>query len=283
MSQQLSYTFTNELEELSVSSLGAAVKVEPCDGDSVTVEYLNPDSKPEMCVVICGRKLMIKETVTFGVFSRKSAEGYSITLKVPSKQWKSLAVNTGAGAAEIAEGVTAERLTVNSGSGNVTVGSYFEDVNIRSASGQVTLSCSEGKTAKSLRVSSASGTVEIEDYKAERFSLTLASGKANYTGAVGEGAVKVTSGTVEVVYSKWESDLKISAISGKATVRLPEGSGANIRFDGVSGAVRTNLGNPEHFLLLGKGTNGEFGGEPKHNITVNLVSGEAVITDGAAQ
>ena len=84
----------------------------------------------------------------------------------------------------------------------------------------------------------------------------------------------MTSGTVEVSYAEWNGDLDISAISGSVNLSLPKDSGLDISFGGISGTLKTDLGNERgSFTTLGKGTSGEFGGENKHKLTVNLTSG----------
>ena len=75
-------------------------------------------------------------------------------------------------------------------------------------------------------------------------------------------------------YSEWNADLDVSAISGSVNLTLPKDSGLDISFSGISGTVKTDLGNERgSFVNLGKGTSGEFGGENKHKLNVNLTSG----------
>lgn len=280
MAEKQVYTFNNEIDEVEVSSLGAKIIVSTYDRDVITAEYENPSDKPELVAVLCGKRLTLKETPTLKIFSQKPAEGYQITVKLPKKTYKRLCVNTASGGAELSdEDLTAQQLSLNTASGNIKISAFFENVKIKSASGSVELKNPSQTPAKSLKIAAASGSINVCGYKSESFSISSVSGKTTVSGASGLGEIHVTSGTVDVNYSEWDNDLKISAVSGNVNVTLPQDSGADIRFDGVSGTVRTDLGNSSGgFILLGRGTNGSFGGGNRHALSVNLVSGTVSIT-----
>ncbi|MGN1111536.1 MAG: DUF4097 family beta strand repeat-containing protein [Oscillospiraceae bacterium] len=278
MAEKVTYTFTNDIEEVAVCSLGAKIVVETYDGEGVTAEYDNPEDKPEIQAILCGKKLTIKETPTLKIFSPKPTEGYRITMKLPVKLFKTLEVNTASGGVEISDSaVTAEVFKLHTASGNVNVNAFFGDVNVKSASGNINIANPSDGAAKSLKISAASGNITA-DYKAEKYAVNSVSGNTKYSGAVGEGDINVTSGTVTVDYAEWNGDLKVKAVSGSVNVNLPADSGVNVKFDGVSGTVRTDLGNEKgKFISLGKGTNGEFGGSNKHTAEISLVSGTVVL------
>lgn len=278
MAEKVTYTFTNDIEEVAVCSLGAKIVVETYDGEGITAEYDNPEDKPEIQAVLCGKKLTIKETPTLKIFSPKPCEGYRITMKLPVKLFKTLEVNTASGGVEISDSaVTAEAFKLHTASGNVNVNAFFGEVNVKSASGNINITNPSDGAAKSLKISAASGNITA-DYKAEKYAVNSVSGNTKYSGAVGEGDINVTSGTVTVDYAEWNGDLKVKAVSGNVNVNLPADSGINVKFDGVSGTVRTDLGNENgKFISLGKGTNGEFGGSNKHTAEISLVSGTVVL------
>ena len=278
MAEKVTYTFTNEIEEVAVCSLGAKIVVETYDGEGITAEYDNPEDKPEIQAVLCGKKLTIKETPTLKIFSPKPTEGYRITMKLPVKLFKTLEVNTASGGVEISDSaITAEVFKLHTASGNVNVNAFFGEVNVKSASGNINITNPSGGAAKSLKISAASGNITA-DYKAEKYAVNSVSGNTKYSGAVGEGNINVTSGTITVDYAEWNGDLKVKAVSGNVNVNLPADSGVNVKFDGVSGTVRTDLGNERgKFISLGKGTNGEFGGSNKHTAEISLVSGTVVL------
>lgn len=273
------YRFTNDIDEVEICSLGAPIKVLSTDEDGISAEYENPNEKPEFCAVLCGKKLTLKEKDCFGIFRAKPKADYSITVFLPKKLYTALTVNTASGGADITdESVTAQRFDLNTASGDITVRAFFEELKIKSASGNISVSNPTANTARSLKINTASGNITVDGYKAEKYSICSASGKTEYVGAGGAGDINVTSGTVDVTYDEWNGDLKISAVSGIVNVSVPAASGADVKFDGVSGSVRTDLGNEcGMFMNLGKGTNGEFGGDNKHKISVSLVSGTVIL------
>lgn len=279
MAEKQIYKFSNEIDEVEVSSLGAPITVLSTDESGITAEYDNPNDKPEFCAVLCGKKLTLKEKVGFSIFCARPKEDYAITVYLPKKLYAALTVNTASGGVDITdENVTAEKFNLNTASGNITVKAFFEDLKIKTASGNVSVSNPTANASKSLKINTASGSVSVDGYKAEKFSICSVSGKTEYVGAGGEGDISVTSGTVDVSYDEWNGDLKISAVSGIVKVALPENSGADVQFDGVSGMVKTDLGGElGKFMNLGKGTNGEFGGDNKHKVSVSLVSGTVTL------
>lgn len=283
MADKQIYTFTNEIDEVEIVSLGAKITVMSTDTEALTAEYDNPNNKPELCAVLCGKHLTIKETLGIQLFCAKPAEDYAITVHLPKKLYGLLKINTASGGVQIDDAeVTAERFVLKTASGEINIGAFFDSAKIKTASGSVTLSNPADKTAQSVDISTVSGNVLVENYKAEKYSISSISGKTVYTGAAGSGSVHVTSGSVNIIYGEWNADLKIGAVSGNVNVTLPSESGAGIKFDGVSGLVKTDLnGEAGDFMNLGKGTNGEFGGDNKHNIAINLVSGTVIISKSA--
>ncbi len=278
MADKQIYTFTNEIDEIEVCALSAKVTVESTDGEAIVAEYENTADKPEFCAVLSGKHLTLKENFKFSMIGCKCGES-AITVRLPKKVYKLLKVKSASGGTNITDSdVTAESFVFNSASGDSKVNAFFENVKIKSASGNVTVENPTDKAAKRVEVSSASGNVMFSGYKTEKFSISAASGKIEYFGASGEGDVNITSGNVDMEYADWSGDLKIGAVSGNVKVTLPKDSGINVKFDGVSGLVKTDLGGETgRFMNLGKGTNGEFGGSNKHNVAVNLVSGSVVL------
>ena len=280
MADKQIYKFTNDIDEVEVCSLGAKITVLSVDDDGITAEYDNPNNKPEFCAVLCGTRLTLKEKATFSIFGTKPREDYTITVKLPKKAYRELKINTASGGVDITdENVTAENFTLSTASGNIDVRAFFENLKIKSASGSVSVSNPTANAAKLLKINTVSGNVRVDGFKAEKFSICSVSGKTEYVGAGGEGDISVTSGIVDVVYDEWNGDLKIGAVSGNVKVAFPAGSGADVQFDGVSGFVKTDLGSEQgRYMNLGKGTNGAFGGENKHKVSVNLVSGTVTLS-----
>lgn len=297
MADKQTYTFSNDISTVEVSSLGAKIVVVPQERSDIYVEYDNPRDTPEFCAVLSGKTLTLKESFHFSIFGSKPAEGYTITVYLPLKTFEKLKINTASGGVDVGE-VSAEQFSLNTASGNINVNAYFNEVKLQSASGNInltnplankakqeqTVSLDKEETApakyvsKSVSVCTVSGNATVSGYRAEEFGIHSVSGTTTVEGISGKGSVSVTSGTVNISYAEWDGDLNVSLISGGVNVSLPEDSGVNLNVSGVSGFVKTDLGQEKgNFINLGKGTNGEFGGANKHQLSVSLTSGIVTI------
>lgn len=274
MAEKQVYRFTNEISEVEVNSIGAKIVVIPTDDEGITAEYENPKSSPQLCAVLLEDKLSFKETPFIDIIGNKSDENYKITVYLPKKNFSKIAVKTTHGGVST-EGVKAEKFDLNTASGDIKVKAEFDEINVKTASGRITVK--NEIPAKLVKVNTASGNIEI-DAKAERFSICSVSGNTVYTNACGEGSVSVASGRIDLDYGEWNGGLNISAISGEVNVSLPEGSGMDVEFDGISGMLKTDLGSEKGKLMnLGKGTHGTFGGDNRQSIKIKLTSGNVTV------
>lgn len=292
MADKQTYTFSNEIDTVEVSSLGAKIIVIPQEREDIYVEYDNPKNTPEFCAVLSGKTLTLKESFSFSIFGSKPAEGYTITVFLPLRTFENIRIKTASGGVEVGE-VSAENFTLNTASGNININAFFNNVKLQSASGNITLTNplannrdvvsldKEGTpvyTAQSLSVCTVSGNAAVSGYRTELFTVHSVSGKTAIDGISGRGQVSVTSGSVEISYAEWNNDLSVSLISGNVKVTLPENSGIALTVNGVSGSVRTDLGQAKgSFMNLGKGTSGDFGGENKHKLDASLTSGMVTV------
>lgn len=295
MADKQTYTFSNDINTVEVSSLGAKIVVMPQERADIYVEYDNPKDSPEFCAVLSGKTLTLKESFSFSIFGSKPAEGYTITVYLPLKTFEKLKINTASGGVEVGE-VSAEQFSLNTASGNISVNAYFNNVKLQSASGSIKLtnplaekaaqavSLDKEETApakyvsKSVSVCTVSGNAAVSGYRAEEFGVHSVSGTTTVDGISGKGSISVTSGTVNVSFAEWTGDLNVSLISGNVNISLPEDAGVELSVSGVSGYVKTDLGQEKgNFINLGKGTNGSFGGANKHQLTASLTSGTITI------
>lgn len=292
MADKQTYTFSNEIDTVEVSSLGAKIIVIPQEREDIYVEYDNPKNTPEFCAVLSGKTLTLKESFSFSIFGSKPAEGYTITVFLPLRTFENIRIKTASGGVEVGE-VSAENFTLNTASGNININAFFNNVKLQSASGNITLTNplannrdvvsldKEGTpvyTAQSLSVCTVSGNAAVSGYRTELFTVHSVSGKTAIDGISGRGQVSVTSGSVDISYAEWNNDLSVSLISGNVKVTLPDNSGIALTVNGVSGSVRTDLGQAKgSFMNLGKGTSGDFGGENKHKLDASLTSGMVTV------
>ena len=105
MAEKQTYTFTNDIETIEVSSLGAKIIVTPQERSDIYVEYDNPKDAPEFCAVLSGRTLTLKESFSFSIFGSKPAEGYTISVFLPLKTFRKIKINTASGGVEVGEQV----------------------------------------------------------------------------------------------------------------------------------------------------------------------------------
>ena len=270
------YKFTNEINEVKVSVLAAKLTVTSHDEDFILAEYDNPSDTPKFSATLMENKLIFKESKLFSLF-KNPLEEYALNVYLPKKLFKSLEICTASGGAEVS-GVQSESFILNTASGKIDITGTFGDIRIKSASGDVKFANHAEAPAKSLRISSASGEIEA-DSRAENFSISGVSGRIIYTSACGKGSISMTSGNVDVNYAEWNDDLSINVVSGKANVILPEESGAELSFSGVSGSLKTDIGGEKgKFMNIGKGTNGTFGSGNVHKVSVNTTSGSVIIS-----
>ncbi len=277
MAEKQSYKFTNEVDTVEVTALGAKIIIRLHEGNEILAEYENPRDVPEFCAVLSGKTLTLKENISFniGMFNNRDSV---IMVYLPVVTYSKLKINTTSGGVEVT-GVTADTLDLNTASGEINISSYFEEIKVQSASGTINLTNPIGKPAKSISIRNVSGNTNILGYRAETYSIHSISGRTNYDSASGAGSIAVTSGNVTVNYAEWNNDLNISIISGNINVILPENSGIELNFDGISGILKTDLGNERgNFMNIGKGTSGVFGGENKHKLSVNVTSGNVTIS-----
>lgn len=292
MADKQTYTFNNEIDTVEVSSLGAKIIMIPQEREDIYVEYDNPKDAPEFCAVLSGKTLTLKESFSFKIFGNKPTDGYTISVYLPLKTFENIRINTASGGVEVGE-VSAENFTLNTASGNINVNAFLNNVKLQSASGNITLTNplaaqqdtgfldkeeTAVPTAQSLNVCTVSGNATISGYRTELFGVHSVSGRTVVNGVSGRGSVSVTSGSVELNYADWNNDLSVSLISGNVKITLPENSGASLNINGVSGSVRTDLGQAKgSFINLGKGTSGDFGGENRHRLDASLTSGTVTV------
>lgn len=291
MADTQTYTFINDIDTVEISSLGAKIIILPQEREDIFVEYSNPKDSPEFCAVLSGKTLSLKESFTLSIFGSKPTEGYTITVYLPLKTYQKIKINTASGGVEVGE-VSSEEFSLNTASGDININAFFNNVKLQSASGNIKLnnplanaenqvfldkeedSAPTVYTAKSVSVCTVSGNATVSGYRAEEFGIHSVSGTTTITGTSGKGSISATSGTVNVEYADWNDDLNVSLISGIVNITLPEDSGIELSFSGVSGMFKTDLGQPKgNFINLGKGTNGDFGGANKHKMNVSLTSG----------
>lgn len=270
------YKFTNEIEQIKISALGAKLVVTAHDEDFILAEYDNPKENPKFCAVLQDKKLIFKEEASFFGLFNKPSEEYTISVFLPRKAFDKIEISTASGGADIKE-AQANVFELTTASGDIVASGTFADIKMKSASGNVTFTNNSEIPAKSLKISTASGNVDV-NAPAESFSLTCISGKTTYRNACGAGNISITSGGVDVNYAEWNGALSVNVVSGTANITVPDDSAAELSFNGASGVLKTDIGGEKGKLMnIGRGTSGTLGSGNVQKLTVKLTSGTVCV------
>lgn len=270
------YKFTNEIDEIKVSSISAKLVATAHDEDFIYAEYDNPKENPKFCAVLQDKKLIFKEEATFFGLFNKPDEEYTISVLLPRKVFSKIEISTASGGADIKD-IQANAFELATASGEINAAGSFEEIKMKSASGNLTFTNNSEAPAKSLKVTTASGNVEL-NAPAQSYSLTCVSGKTNYQNACGEGNISITSGSVDVNYAEWNGGLSLNVVSGKANITVPDDSAAELSFSGASGILKTDIGGSKGNLMnIGRGTSGTLGSGNVQKLNVKLTSGTVVV------
>ena len=124
--------------------------------------------------------------------------------------------------------------------------------------------------SKDIDIEIVSGTIEAESIFARAFSVEGVSGDIDVKKiSADEIEVQIVSGKTEFALSK-SCDVDVSGVSGNVSITLPEGVGAEVEFDSVSGDIHSDITHTKN------GDTYTFGaGETK--ISVETVSGNLYI------
>ena len=126
------YKFTNEIDEIKVSSMSAKLVITAHDEDFIYAEYDNPKENPKFCAVLQGKKLIFKEEATFfGLFSRPDDE-YTISVLLPRKAFSKIEISTASGGADIKD-IQANTFELATASGDIKTEGTFEEIKMKSA------------------------------------------------------------------------------------------------------------------------------------------------------
>ena len=138
--------------------------------------------------------------------------------------FETLRADSASGAMHIVSHGASRSATVSSVSGRIHVSGDIEKLNIDSSSGDVILDGALGKVSNfgEVEVSSISGTVKL-------------------TGSILSADIETSSGSVSVEAVNRPNDVDVDTVSGSVTFRLPADSGFSLRYDTVSGTLRSDF------------------------------------------
>lgn len=263
------------VKNLDLGTVSCDVTIEKSTDGSITAEYIAYNRRISFTCEIDGATLRVKERTGFFTLFNFIHQTNRLTLRLPDKVYDNASIGTVSGKYDV-KSLSALEMSIATTSGDGVYNVYGSKLKISSISGNNTITNCTGERINTLKVTSTSGDNTINGFKADEFSLSSVSGNVSLTGVAGKGKISTTSGNILIDYAEWTDDLSVSAVSGDYTIRLPEGSGADVKFDGVSGAVRSRLDGSD--VSIGKGSSGSIiGGENKHSMDIHLTSGDVTI------
>lgn len=265
-----------DFDNLTVSIVSANTTIKYANVDKVLVHYETGNASTTVDAQFAGDTLEIKENANFiisiiGGSWRKSTLEITLPKNMEIDRFKYNAVS---GNVSI-EGLTADEIELNSVSGDMELGLFADKIKVNTVSGRVTVANCTDDTCEKLEISSTSGDYDISGFHTEKFSIDTTSGSYNLEKMSGECEINATSGDIDVQFDEWNGDVRINLMSGDVRLIVPEGSGADIRFDGLSGSVKADLDGKSTSLSIGGSTT--VGGSNVHKVDVDATSGSVKI------
>lgn len=267
---------SDAVKNIDLGTISCNVIIEKSDDNTIYAEYIAYNRRISFICELDGATLRIKERTgwfTLFNFIHKTNE---LTLRLPDRMYDNASIGTISGEYNVRY-LCAEDFKIASTSGDGNYNIFGNKLKISSVSGNNTITNCRGEKIKSLKVNSTSGDNTISGFRTDEFSLNSVSGNVSIKEVSGNGSTSTTSGNITLDFAEWSDDLKISSISGDYTIRLPQGSCANVTFDGASGEVRSRLDGSN--VSIGKGSSGSIigSGSNKHDIDIHLTSGDVTI------
>lgn len=244
---------------IKLGSSSIKMRVEPADGDKITVSVSTESRRVHVSVSESenGEKMAI--SVGYGsmfsffgffwsdaeaviglpkaIYEKLEADLGSGTMAIKDISAKENIFDVGSGKLEFSQSAefTAERISLDMGSGSANVNGDANDISLEISSGSANVKGS----AKNLRLDIGSGSVTMDTAKTEKFDIGMGSGKFEVKGLSGSGEIDVSSGKGSAYFTDageiGGSEFNLS--SGNLTVYLPADTNAEINGDVSSGSI----------------------------------------------
>lgn len=149
----------------------------------------------------------------------------------------SLNVDTGSG--DVIAGDVGDGAMVDTGSGDVTVTGVSGSVSVDTGSGGVEVADASGGD---IMIDTGSGDVELDDVTIDQLDIDTGSGSVNGVGvSVDEIGIDIASGAVDLELTSDFRSIDIDTSSGRVTLRLPNGVGADLDLETRSGGIDIDI------------------------------------------
>ena len=259
---------TDKIENLNINWTAGSVKIAYHAENTVTLEEtasraISDDDRLQWKVE--GSTLQVQYNKP-GIRLNTPAKNLVITLP-EGTVLKSAVI--GATSAEIdIPSITADSVSLDSTSGDITASVTAPDVAARSTSGDVKLIV-RGKI-RSLNLNSTSGSLSADLDEAEKITARSTSGRISITAdRAGDLSAGSTSGNIFISLKRFDN-AAVSATSGDVTAELPAEPGFTLKHNATSGKMSTDIP-----LAGSKGS--YTCGDGSAKITIGTTSGDLTI------
>lgn len=243
------------LEKLSVNWLSGSVHIAPWDGGCVEVSERSRkplDEKQKMRVYVSDAReltihFILQQHNSGGVFGKGwnlggiSMPQKQLTVKIPRSlcgQIENLTIEGVSAEVSLAE-LSGENFSVSTVSGGISANALrAEHLALNTVSGGIQIS---GSSAEKLKLGSVSGTVEGDGLAAEKARLSSVSGRVRAHANAESFEISSTSGKAELVVDQCPETARLSSISGKVSITLPENDGFTVSYKAVSGGFSSDF------------------------------------------
>lgn len=273
----------SEMDELQVTYGSKNLKVYPIEGDTVIIkEYLvssretkadvekssNPATGSRIVTVTGGQARAI---TIFGMFN----QGERIELYIPKEGLTNLSLRAASGniTTESDFALKTEELTVKTNSGNIKWNdSEAEKLHIQAGSGNITL----GHMAGNLEVRTGSGNIKVNG-SSGNISMKAGSGNITAEGLSGQGSMETASGNIKADALKITGDMSLKTSSGNIHLTLPEELSFQMDIQTGSGNIHTDFEEALAYNKKGNQAEGTMGENPSCLIQAEANSGNVHI------
>ncbi len=267
-----------ELGSADIQLVNGDVKIMLDDDPNADVHISGQTDKLDVRISD-GGVLSIRQgnTASSSFFFLRGLASADVELTLPKRCWETLKISTVNGDIDIADGLEARELLLETGSGDIGLRkASCTDVKLKSGSGDISFrraSCTKvklqsgsgdmdcGGTVEELEAQTASGDLSVAG-EFGKINAVTSSGDIKAEGSVREMRGASVSGDVSVKSQVLPETLELSSKSGDCEAAFPDGEGFTLQFSAVTGDLESA------FPLAGP---------------VGARSGEAIYLDGGGR
>ncbi len=269
------YFDSAEIKDISIETAYANTVITCAADNKAFVRYAPLSSHTKFTAELTDGKLILKEKVS-GVLGMFIPKASFLTVDLPEKLYNVVDLKIASGTLT-AKGLTASKIEADLASGGIDMNAFADNINVNAASGHAVFTNCTDKKADYIVVKTASGTQEFNGFGSAQTEINIASGQVRMNGISGMLKADIASGRLELNYAEWNDNLRVKVLSGKADVKLPEDSGIDVFFEGMSGTAAIDLGDTH--ARIGKNSDGIFGGSNVRKCRIDAISGAVSIHD----